>query len=338
MPKELLTRIRHRRILLDRMDCEGIAKLMRSGFTLQETLSLLETPANRAAFEMIIQEMEKGIPPDRFFPAFCPREYRAYLSGFLSCLPFGESLSLCAEIVAGEEQQRKEYVQGLFYPCMMFLCTVAGVTLFNEFCFPPLLSLLESFHTDPAEYDLLRLILRLAGIVTGSLLLGGGIAVIWCRQEKHRIGSYLFFAKHMPSSVYVQYESADFIRYFLQCIRMAVPTKESLRILQSVPHRPVISFLAGVMEKSLQAGDTFSDAVNMPWLDPSLLRFMKIASYSSEMESMLEGYLEMAKERSRRQCRRITRAVQILSYGAIGTIVILIYQIMLLPMKMLGGI
>ena len=41
------------------MDCEGIAKLMRSGFTLQETLSLLETPANRAAFEMIIQEMEK---------------------------------------------------------------------------------------------------------------------------------------------------------------------------------------------------------------------------------------------------------------------------------------
>ena len=320
------------------MDCEGIAKLMHSGFTLQETLSLLETPQNKKVFDVISANMEEGISPALFFPSLCPKEYRSYLSGFLNCLPFSDALSLCAEIVTGEEAQKKEYLQGLFYPFMMFLCTIIGVTLFNEFCFPPLLSLMENFHTDASDYTILRIVLRAAGIFTGGVLLAAAAVILWCRQEKHRIGSYLFFARHFPSSIYIQYESTDFIRYFLQCIRMSVPTKESLHILQSVTHRPVIRFLAGVMEKSLQAGDAFRDAVDMPWLDPSLLRFMKIAYYSFQMEPMLEGYLEMAKERSKRQCKRITRAVQILSYAAIGTIVILIYQIMLLPMKLLGGI
>lgn len=320
------------------MDCEGIAKLMRNGFTLQETLALLETPGNRPAFQHIASKLEQGELPDRFFPDLCPRVYRSYLSGFLSCLPFGDALQLCIEIVAGEEAQKKEYVQGLFYPCMMLLCTIAGVTLFNEFCFPPLLSLMDSFHAGSADYDLLRIILRIIGILTAVILLTGTILLVWCLQERNRIGVYVFFARHLPSSIYVQYESADFIRYFLQCIRMRVPTRESLRILQAVPHRPVIRFLAGVLERCLIIGEPFSSALDMPWLDPTLIRFMKIAFYSSEMESMLEGYLAMSKERSRRQCRRITRAVQILSYAAIGTIIILIYQIMLLPMKLLGGI
>lgn len=320
------------------MDCEGIAKLMRNGFTLQETLALLETPGNRSAFQHIASMLEQGELPDRFFPDLCPRVYRSYLSGFLSCLPFGDAMQLCIEIVTGEEAQKKEYVQGLFYPCMMLLCTISGVTLFNEFCFPPLLSLMESFHTTSADYRLLRIILRMIGIATFVLLLSGGILLVWSSRERHRIGVYVFFAKHLPSSIYVQYESADFIRYFLQCIRMRVPTRESLRILQAVPHRPIIRFLAGVLERCLIIGEPFSSALDMPWLDPTLIRFMKIAFYSSEMESMLEGYLTMSKERSQRQCKRITRVVRILSYAAIGTIIILIYQIMLLPMKLLGGI
>ena len=311
---------------------------MHNGFTLQETLALLETPGNRDAFRHIISRLEQGELPDRFFPSVCPRVYRSYLSGFLSCLPFSEALQLCIEIVAGEEAQRKEYVQGLFYPCMMLLCTIAGVTLFNEFCFPPLLSLMENFHTAHADYTVLRITIRVIGIITAVILIGGGALLIWCTRETHRIGVYVFFAKHLPSSIYVQYESTDFIRYFLQCIRMRVPTKESLQILQAVPHRPVIRFLAGVLERCLRFGEPFSKALDMPWLDPTLIRFMKIAFYSSEMESMLEGYLQMSKERSRRQCKRITRAVQILSYAAIGVIIILIYQIMLLPMKLLGSI
>ncbi len=311
---------------------------MSSGFTLQESMALLETPGSRSVFRHIRSLLEEGKQPDRFFPELCPHAYRAYLSGFLSCLPFSEALQLCSEVVSGEEAQRNEYVRGLFYPVMMLICTIAGITLFNEFCFPPLLSLLEGFHVSAEDYSLLRLLIRAAGILFLAVLLIAGCLAIFLKNPAGQIKAYVFLARHFPASFIVQYESADFIRFFLQCIRMKVPTKESIRILSAVQQRPVIRFLAGVMEQMFLTGETFRTAVEESWLDPSLIRFMKIAYYSFDMESMLEGYLEMSRQRARRQCIRITRTVQILSYLSIGIIVILIYQIMLLPMQLLAGI
>ncbi len=308
---------------------------MANGFTLQDALSLLESPSNQAVFELIREKLKRGEELTQFFADLCPKSYRTYLSGFLKCLSFSESLTLCMEVVNGEEAQKKEYRRGLFYPCMMFLCTIAGVILFNEACFPPLLSMMRGFHVEGGNYDTLRILLRIFSVTVILFLLAGLILILWYRKERHRVSGYLLCAKHFPSSIYVQYESVDFIRFFLQCIRMSVPTRESIRILGSIEHKPVIRFLAQSIEQSLLSGDSFEEAVDMPWLDPSLLRFLKIAFYSSEMESMLEGYLEMAQERSRRQCIRITRTVQVLSYACIGVILILVYEVLMLPLQIL---
>lgn len=314
------------------MDCEGIAKLMRNGFSLQEAMALLEDARSGKAFGEIRNRLSSGESLSDFFPSLCPGTYRTYLSGFLRCLNFADSLALCSEVVSGERAQRKEYLNGLFYPCLMFLCTLFGVILFNEVCFPPLLSMMESFHVESQYYTLIRILIRiLSGAVIVLILIFLALLAI-ARSSRWQVKAYRFISKYRPSSIYTQYETTDFIRFFLQCIRMKVPTKESIRILRAVEHKPVIRFLAKTMEQALLAGDTFESAVDMPWLDPSLIRFMKIALYSSEMETMLEGYLEMSRERSRRQCRRITRMVQILSYASIGVVLVLVYQILMLPM------
>lgn len=317
------------------MDCEGLARLLGNGFTLQEAMTLLETPANAEAFAAVRDALNEGLELSSFFPDLCVKQYRTYLSGFLRCLSFGESLALCMEVVNAEEAQRREYVRGLFYPCMMFLCTLLGVILFNEFCFPPLLSLMEGFHVSAGDYTLVRIGFRILTVSVISILLGILLVVGYFARESKRVKGYILLSKHHPSSLFVQYESADFIRFFLQCIRMKVPTSESIRILKEIEHKPVIRFLAETLEESLLKGEKFETAVEMPWLDPALTRFLRIAFYSSEMETMLEGYLTMASERSRRQCRRITRIVQCASYACIGVVLILVYEILMLPMKLL---
>ena len=328
-------KLRQRRTSIDRLDYEGIARLMANGFTLQDTLHLLESPANQMVFQEIETRLQNGEELTSFFPDCCPKAYRMSLEGFLKCLSFSEALSLCLEVVNGEQQQRQEYRKGLFYPCMMFLCTLAGVILFNEFCFPPLLSMMKGFHVESTHYDLLRVGFRLlSGSVILLLLLSSAI-LLFFRQKSHRIQGYLLCAKYAPNSIYIQYESTDFIRFFLQCVRMHVPTRESLRILASIEQKPVICFLARTIETALVNGDSFEEALDVPWLDPSLLRFLKIALYSSEMESILERYLEMARQRSIRQCKRITKSVQILSYACIGVILILVYEVLMLPLQIL---
>lgn len=328
-------KLRHRRTSIDRLDCEGIARLLANGFTLQEALHLLESASNHDVFAEIEARLKQGEELTAFFPEYCPKAYQIYLDGFLKCLSFSESLSLCLEVVTGEEQQKKEYQRGLFYPCMMFLCTLAGVILFNEFCFPPLLSMMKGFHVESAGYSGMRIGFRVLSSSVILVLLMAFAVILFFRQKSHRIQGYLLCAKYAPYSIYVQYESTDFIRFFLQCVRMRVPTRESLKILSSIEQKPVIRFLADTIQQALSGGDSFEQALDVPWLDPTLLRFLKIALYSSEMESILERYLEMAKHRSVRQCKRITRAVQILSYACIGVILILVYEVLMLPLQIL---
>ncbi|NLH92563.1 MAG: hypothetical protein GX481_08975, partial [Atopobium sp.] len=95
-------------------------------------------------------------------------------------------------------------------------------------------------------------------------------------------------------------------------------------------------FLAEEIEKSLLAGDKFETAVDSPYLDPVLARFMKIAVYASDMEQMMSGYLELCRDRIRRQCRRLTRTIQLVSYAAIGVILILVYQLLMLPLTVMS--
>ena len=298
-------------------------------------MALLRGKSNQEVFSHIERMLNEGNKLPQFFPDLCPREYRVYLCGFLKCLSFSDSLTLATQVVNGEEAQKKEYIRGLFYPCMMFLLTIAGVLLFNEFCFPPLLSMMEGFHVSGGNYDLTRLLFRVfSGTVILFLLIGLSLLFYFTRR-KHQVRGYTLLSTRFPESIFVQYESADFIRFFLQCIRMNVSTRETIRILKEIPQKPVIAFLAETLENSLLKGNPFEQAVQMPYLDPALSRFLRIAFYSSQMETMLEGYLEMSKERSRRKCRKITRIIQVISYLSIGAVLILVYQILMLPLSIL---
>ncbi|MBQ9327845.1 MAG: type II secretion system F family protein [Solobacterium sp.] len=324
--------------MIDPLDFEGIARLMNSGFTLQETLDLLETPDSRPVFAKLRKQLVDGTPLQEVFPTFCPKEYRTYLSGFLSFLPMKDAMMLCMEVVKGEQEQKKDYIHGLFYPSLMFVCSLAGVILFNEFCLPSLLSLMENFHVDTGSYETMRIIARGSGLLFFLLCVLSGSGCVLLNKPSNQVKFYCLLARHFPASIYVQYESADFIRFFLQCIRMNVSTRESLRILKSVTSRPVIAFLAEVMERGLLLGNSFQEAVELMWLDPALIRFMRIACTSLDTEVMLEGYLVMSKERAQRQCRKITRTVQVLTYVSIGIVLIAVYRILMLPMAILGSI
>ena len=65
---------------------------------------------------------------------------------------------------------------------------------------------------------------------------------------------------------------------------------------------------------------------------------MKLAVYSGNAEEMLKGYLEMSEEKGRLRIERITRSIQAASYACIGIVLILIYQILMMPLQILTQI
>jgi competence protein ComGB len=309
---------------------------MQNGFTLQDSLQLLESSRNHEAFEKIRSQLSAGSSASEALLGFCPPVYRRYLEGFLQILPLQESLTLSIRTVQQEESQRKEYRKGLLYPCALFLATVVGLILFNELCFPPLLSMMRGFRVSLDSFAGFHAAARVISSVLIIMLACAGVCTAWFLQEPHQIRGYQILKRILPQSMIIQYASMDLIRFFLECTKMGIHTKQSIAVMKGISHRPIICFLAGEIEQSLIAGDSFEHAVDSPYLDTALTRFMKIAVYSANLETMMEGYLTMSLERVHRQCAVLTRVIQICCYAGIGAILIMVYQILLMPLSIMS--
>ena len=62
------------------------------------------------------------------------------------------------------------------------------------------------------------------------------------------------------------------------------------------------------------------------------------SSFRLPCMGQIEGYLVMNQQRHIKQVRIFTRCVQLSCYGTIGLILLVIYQILMLPMQMLQNI
>ena len=80
------------------------------------------------------------------------------------------------------------------------------------------------------------------------------------------------------------------------------------------------------------------DAMKIVRVEQALLRFFSTACQSSSTQEMMDGYLKMTDLRTMKRISRFTTAVQLVSYGVVGIVVIAVYQVLMLPMQMLGAL
>ena len=136
----------------------------------------------------------------------------------------------------------------------------------------------------------------------------------------------------------VQKASAEFARYFLECVRVRISTIHTMKILLDIKEKPLVRLIAKELNDSLSKGESFEETLHTPFVEHALQQFFQIALHGSNCEKMLEGYLVMNQQRHIKQVRIFTRSVQLSCYGTIGLILLVIYQILMLPMQMLQNI
>ena len=308
---------------------------MKSGFTLQECLSLIEEPGNQDVLSAIREHLDGGEDISTLFPSFCSPLYRKYLTGFLRVLSFPESLQLSTDIISARGSLRKETIRELFYPAVLMSGTFLGIVLFNELCFPPLIRMMESFRLSPDRWLAVQALIRTASVLSSLCLITAASTLLYFTRRKNIVHGYSILLRFLPASLPVLYVSVDFIRYFRQCVRLDLPTKQSLEILQDLPDRPLICSISAQIAQSLYEGSGFLQAMDRPGLDRTLLKFLRIAVMSSGMDEMLDAYTVYSEERIRQRCRRISRIIQVSSYALIGLIIILVYQVLMLPLTLM---
>lgn len=321
--------------ILSQIDFEGICHLLKNGFTIAEILLLLKDRRNQHVFEEIQFHLQNGEEVGIFFEKYCPKKYRNYFGGFIKFLPFAQSAELTLDIVKVEQVQRKELIRQLYYPVLLFLFTLFGMVVFNRYCFPSLLNMMIGFRINDNRLILFHHFISFLSIAFLLILVLILSLLIYFQSPSKQVRAYKMISGLTNSSLIVEIHSLAFILFFLQCIKIGTSTKESMAILKSIPNKPVVHFLASGIEEIFVQGEAFTKAFSLPGVDRELGKFIQIAVLSSDIEEMLSGYIQLTEAKISRKLKSYAKLMQIISYCMIGLILVLVYQILLLPMTLI---
>lgn len=333
--KFLLNKQKH---TLHKQDCQAIVQLMENGFSLMESLRVIEDTNNKVVLQNIFVRLRQGESISTIFTNYCPKAYQTYFSCFILYMPFLDALATSIHIVQQEEANQKQILSGMLYPSLLFVAMLLGIYMFNVWIMPNMMQLMVGFDVDITFYEILHLVL-LYGCMGVLVLLGViVIFVIIALQKNHIVFTYQWISKYFPQNILVQYVSEQFARFFLECQKRNISTKNTCTILSQLHEKPCVAFIAQEMDKSLNVGIGMEEAMQKTRIEKALLQFFRIAFYASDTQAMLEGYLSMVAVRKQKAIRTYTRNIQCISYSCIGIVLIFVYRILMIPMTMLQSL
>lgn len=333
-----MRRKKRRRISLDRIDYESISRLLQAGFSLPETMRLLASARNRNAFRIIEHRLQKGQRPEEFFVPFAPSRYRRFLKSFIRITSFRESIALSVKLAAYRDDNRSIILKNMLYPGLLLAGTCAGVFLFSSVCLPSLRGIFSAYTDNTDSFRTVEVLTDCLRILTVLIAVTACASFVLLRNDERRIRLFLFLEKHLSGNLWTQSVSAEFIRYYLECIRTGLSTKETLAVIGGLPDRVLIRYAAKQIDNALYSGTSFENAVDQPFMDSLLVRLFRIAVYTSESEEILESYLKISADRIAIRLKRLAGVMQAGAYILIGAILIIVYQVLLLPLSMLAQI
>ncbi len=318
-------------------DLDALNKLLRVNLPLKDALAIIKTHKNGTNVEEIVKRLDRGEMIETIFGDYLIKEIRHYFKVFIHYLTLLDALGLSLKIYKTEHELKHHVYKELTYPVCLLVFTLVGIYLFNAYCFEGLMNSLNQFNIDFHELLVFKEVLDIAINALMILILIVLVGFMYFSRPKRLVFAYVLLNKYFPKATYKEYLSSRFILYFDACYETGIKTKETITLLKAIKNQPLISFLAFHIDEDLLKGEEMEEALHSPYIDERLSRYIKIARYSDDLGEMLKIYYDDFKIRFAHKCQSFSKAIQLSSYILIGIVIIFVYQILFIPMEIIGG-
>ena len=316
-------------------DLCALSDLMNNGFSFQDALSVSLTPKNQNVIHSVKVQLEQGKQGEQILVQYLNHQYQGYFKGFIQYMNMKDTLSTVLSIMQAEKKQKEELIKGMLYPSLLFIGVNIGVVIFNSSILPVMTNMMSSFQYENTSVTLVQNIISVISMITLLSLTIAAAVLFYCLQPSHLVSTYCLIQKRHPQSLIVKYASADFSRFYLECVKRKIATRKSLLILKGLKQKPLVQYIASQLDASLNAGIALNEALETSTVEEPLVKIFHIAVFASNCQAMMEGYLKMVSERTKREIQIYTKIVQCISYSAAALIIVLVYQVLLMPISMM---
>ncbi len=319
-------------ISFDILTWKTIYTLLCQDRSFKECLLLIKNAKNEHVVRYINDLLEQGVAIENIVKRMNRDKVCKQLRFFVSFLPFQDALHTSLDMIQFEKNINRLLSSSLLYPTFLIVFSSLVLFLFTYIILPILQTMLE-LQND--TFVLLLTVMNRSVILFYILFFISGFIFIRLYQKSKVNALYgILHILHLDF-VIKKYTSFVFSQYLYVLMEHGVSTKRSMEILQSYDNKPIIKYVACKLHEQFMRGEDFIDVLHNTYLDPTFCMLCNLGYHTNSFSYALFEYKEVVQMWLQAFMKRLSIIVQFVAYGCIGVIVIVIYQILLMPMALL---
>lgn len=318
-------------------DLSYLNELLKTNLPIKTCFELIKNKNNEKILENIINDLDSGLLIEEIILNYLSKDINNYISNLIKRLSFKDSLELALSFVNKNKTNLQTFEKALCYPALILFVSLTALYIFDIYGLDVILNLMKTFSSDVNFILLFRLIMRIViyafyfGFIIIALLL------LFFLKPKRITLFYILICRYLPHSIIKTFFTEDFISLFTITLNFGYKTKDALELLKGLKNKPIISLLAFHIDEKLLTGASLKEATLQKYYDDNLVKFISIASYTTNFIGILNNYAYLASEKIKNKMKKYTTAIQLFSYLIVGVVIIFIYQVLFLPMQAISA-
>lgn len=252
---------------------------------------------------------------------------------FLPITSLQEAISSSISMEAFEKNVKQKFMKQTSYPMIIFLFSFVTLYVFSSMIIP---QLMQSFDLEHEQSFLRSGVSIMQSFASAFFVIVLAVLALLLVARIHQ-GSKIILLRYCRSTTLPQaicsYRLAG---YYAQLIHHGIPTRHAFTFLTQLDQASLMSLCVKQIVAQLEDGKELTEilAENM-WISKEFLQCWRIGLHTQDMETALKQYMERQEDVWMIQIKRAGIVIQAVAYGFVGLMVILVYQIMLVPLQIL---
>lgn len=309
---------------------KALANLLEQGYPAQNALTMIREDLSLTSY------LEQGMELSDLLLQGHQGNFYTHLTFFISITSLHNAIHSALAMEEFQKGIQQKFLKQTSYPLILFLFSFLTLYMFSSFVIPQLMQSFDLSKENSALTIGVSIMETFVLVTVGMLIL----ALIGYFLAKHstywkvKLLTYLRFTK-LPQKL-CSYTLAG---YFRELSSHGITTRHACVFLQQLSDHSLISICARQITDRLENGTELSAAFQAnQWIDTQFLQSWNIAVHTQNMCQALDQYMLRQEEEWSYLLKRIGLGIQMSAYLFVALMVVLVYQIMLVPLQMLETI
>lgn len=321
-----------------------LSTYLKAGITLVESLKILSRQYKNKTYQRIFRTLVYDLTMGDNFSEALEKQGETFPRLLINMVKTSEMTGELPEVLddmadhfSKIEKTKKEMINALMYPCLVFVFAIGVIVFIMLFVIPKFVDIYASMDADAIpEFTLFIMSVsnflqhNIIWIIIGTIILVIIMVIMYKKIRAFRMGMQ-WFAMHLPAfgNVIIYNEVTMFTKTLSSLLKHNVFITQSMDILNKMTNNEIYKALILNTITNLGKGDKISDAFKGQWAFPvPAYEMLVTGEKTGELPEMMEkvaNYYQTLQESSVARIKTFIEPILIVFLtGMVGTIVLAI--------------